>query len=114
MIELAQSGYEGRPSGQCVAERRKVLARHRAALNNLEWHELNATLYNGTRVEFSAGTYASGNEGTRSLYFVDLPSVAHGTPARNWEHEDIGVDMLDFCIDQNQDLLLIIENPPTE
>lgn len=46
------------------------------------------------------------------MAFIDLPSIINDTPIRMWEHEDVGVDILDFCMEKDRDLLLIIERPP--
>lgn len=119
-IELAILGYEPRPSSRnahlTAAQRRKILHLHRKSLNLLDWTE--STKFNikePNRIELSGGIYAATREShSRPISFFELPSTVNNTFVNQWEHEDLGLDVLDFCIDRELDLLLLIEKPPAQ
>lgn len=66
--------------------------------------------------EYADGVYVRGfrqpgsiSKLTRSLYFYQLPSLNKGTDRKNWVHSDLGMDVRDFGISPEQDLLVLLE-----
>ena len=66
--------------------------------------------------EYADGVYVRGfrqpgsiSKLTRSLYFYQLPSLNKGTGYKDWIHEDLGLDVRDFGISPEQDLLVLLE-----
>lgn len=46
----------------------------------------------------------------RRIEILQLPSRNRGTPLKSWVHEDLGVDMINFRIEPDFDLLVLLEN----
>lgn len=92
-----------------------MLRGYRNAWNNLDLTISHVDLppYSGGR-DFSAGIRTTSEDGGRSLAFVVLPSVVNDTPRRGWEHEDLGINIMEFYIDWHLDLLLVVEAPADE
>lgn len=66
--------------------------------------------------EYADGIYVRGfrhpystSKLTRSLYFYQLPSLNKGTGFKDWTHDDVGLDVRDFGISPEQDLLVLLE-----
>ncbi|CAE6431474.1 unnamed protein product [Rhizoctonia solani] len=65
--------------------------------------------------DFYGGVYAQGfslpgvGEHTRRLDLYQLPSVNRGTPWKQWSFEDLGVDVRDFVMQPDYDLLVLLE-----
>ncbi|KAH7344465.1 hypothetical protein B0J17DRAFT_635557 [Rhizoctonia solani] len=65
--------------------------------------------------EFHGGTYVRGSslpgmsECTRRLDVYQLPSINKGTEWREWSHPDLGVDVRDFALQTDYDLLVLLE-----
>ncbi|CAE6463591.1 unnamed protein product [Rhizoctonia solani] len=65
--------------------------------------------------DFHGGTYVRGSsllgmgEYTRRLDVYRLPSVNKGTGWKEWSHPDLGVDVRDFALQTDYDLLVLLE-----
>lgn len=111
--ELSALGYEPKPRvNLTIAQSREILKKHQRSLNLLDWTESRIEFRVKGLTKFSCGTFATTEPGSRSISLLDFPSIVNDTPMRRWEHGDVGVEVLNFSIDRNLDLLLIIERPP--
>jgi hypothetical protein len=62
---------------------------------------------------FAQGQHTNGNvERVRKLVFTELPSVIRNEDAKEWKFEDVGVDVRDFRIVPERDLMALIEMVP--
>ncbi|CAE6537402.1 unnamed protein product [Rhizoctonia solani] len=65
--------------------------------------------------DFHGGTYVRGSslpgmgECTRRLDVYQLPSINKGTKWKEWSHPDLGVDVRDFALQTDYDLLVLLE-----
>ncbi|CAE6431464.1 unnamed protein product [Rhizoctonia solani] len=65
--------------------------------------------------DFHGGTYVRGSslpglgECTRRLDVYQLPSINKGTEWKEWSHPDLGVDIRDFALQTDYDLLVLLE-----
>lgn len=64
--------------------------------------------------DFYGGVYARGSSlptgnDTRRLDLYQLPSVNKGTLWKQWSHPDLGVDVRDFAMEPDYDLLVLLE-----
>jgi hypothetical protein len=60
---------------------------------------------------WAQGIVDSATRMTRRFLFHKLPSIAKGTDILTWEFEDVGMDVRDFRIDPDRDLMALIESP---
>lgn len=97
-----------------TAERRNILQQHKQALNALRWTESRLKVRLGRTADIDGGLCATAQPGSRSISFIELPSVANNTPIREWEHDDMGIGILNFRMAREYDLILIIELPALE
>ncbi|CAE6391018.1 unnamed protein product [Rhizoctonia solani] len=65
--------------------------------------------------DFHGGTYVRGSslpgmgECTRRLDVYQLPSINKGTEWKEWSHADLGIDIRDFALQTDYDLLVLLE-----
>lgn len=117
IVELASTGCEAVPPPPGVAtdvpipDRRSHLKRYTEGWNrHLEWTKSQLTHPGGDLwSSFGSGVFVTGSRHARWFAFLELPSNAHGTPARSWRHDDVDVGVIDFAIDMDQDLLILCE-----
>lgn len=113
-FELVEYGYSDIISrngvGPPLHVRRERLKTHQENWQNLRWTETRTSAVHGTRRQLTGGVYAV--QGTpRSLSFIQLPSAIRGVEnSRTWDFIDLGMETMDFCLDVEQDLLLLIKD----
>ncbi|PCH44829.1 hypothetical protein WOLCODRAFT_139276 [Wolfiporia cocos MD-104 SS10] len=114
-IELAVSNMEDGPcSALGPAARLRRLKTHREA-----WDTLNYTMreklpiLEGAALELYKGILVQVS-GDRTIHFRQLPSSFRDIDERSWTIEDVGFAIADIGIDPSQDLLVVIEKPPTD
>lgn len=61
--------------------------------------------------ELSRGVIAQA-KGPRSMVCVQLPSLIQQSEEKRWELPNVGIDIAEFTMDPEQDLLVLIENSP--
>lgn len=103
-------GEEHPPISQC----RDQFMTHWTALNNMDWSESRTHIPDRDRNKLSRGIYATANIGGRSITFTQFPSIINNISMREWEHINVGVEILDFCFDPDLDLLIILQKPQIE
>ena len=107
---------DGPPSSISKADRLKLLRAHQTAWKNLTWTKKlvvsdnpNATDYEDDEVPWKCLGGVLGQASSRSLRFIQVPSVFRGIEEKEWTVEDIGFKVGDFTMDPSQDLLVALE-----
>ncbi|KAG9080637.1 hypothetical protein FRC06_006320 [Ceratobasidium sp. 370] len=122
LLELDICGYIEPPctrSDLTYAQKLDILRDHRARWSRPgdirpTEYELNCEEH-GVTYEYAGGIYVRGvpqaesDRLTRRLYFYQLPSRNRGTGYKDWCISDLGVDIRDFGVCPEQDLLVLLE-----
>ncbi|KAF8606380.1 hypothetical protein BDV93DRAFT_553553 [Ceratobasidium sp. AG-I] len=123
LLELDICGYtepDNPRSGLSYSEKLEVVRRHKSRWDHPE--KIVPDVYelhlgeSSFMYAYKGGVYAravrissSSRVATRQLHFYQLPSSNRGTEYKNWIIHDLGVDIQNFMIDPEQDLLVLLE-----
>lgn len=115
VMQLELSGFQDcdTTSELTTMDRLVELETQRANWSNLRFRkQATFPMPENSRVwELAGGVLAHGlpaEDVTRGLAFVELPSVALGTPGRTWHYTDLGMPIRDFSMDPSQDLVVVL------
>ncbi|KAJ1310916.1 hypothetical protein OPQ81_009428 [Rhizoctonia solani] len=124
-IELYSFGYvpPSNPRNDILyTEKLQLIKEHKERWTSTSWTQVDTyplkkrnSNSSCSTYDFYGGIYAQGfslpgvGEHTRRLDFYQLPSVNRGTPWRQWSFEDVGVDVRDFVMQPDYDLLVLLE-----
>ncbi|CAE7212593.1 unnamed protein product [Rhizoctonia solani] len=125
LIELYSFGYvpPSNPRHDILyPEKLRLVKEHQRQWKTTSWTQVdmyplkkrNSSSVSST-YDFCGGIYAQGfslpgiGEHTRRLDLYQLPSVNRGTPWKQWSIEDLGVDVRDFVMQPDYDLLVLLE-----
>ncbi|CUA73758.1 hypothetical protein RSOLAG22IIIB_01275 [Rhizoctonia solani] len=125
LIELYSFGYvpPSNPRHDILyPEKLRLMKEHQKRWKSTSWTQVdtyplkkrNSNSISST-YDFYGGVYAQGfslsgvGTHTRHLDLYQLPSVNRGTPWKQWSFEDLGVDVRDFVMQPDYDLLVLLE-----
>ena len=110
-MELAISGMED-GGNYSLTGSRKMLAQHQHGWDDLEWtKELRVPIILGRAWELQGNILALHSEEESTIHFKQLPSESRNIAERDWVVDVRELQMRDFNMDSEQDLLVVVEHP---
>jgi hypothetical protein len=103
---------DGPPGGLLPAQRLEKLREYQTAWRDLRISSKETvSMLRGQVWELYGGVFAQGLPTHRGIRFWQLPGEIRGVEKKEWEHEDLGLNIRDFGMDPAQDLLVLLERP---
>lgn len=104
---------DGPPSALGASDRLALLKRRQEAWNRLDWSSREEiTMPQDMKWQLYGGVLAQLRT-LNSIVFMQLPSEFRGIERKEWTVNDADFKIEDFKMDPSEDLLVMIQSPPT-
>lgn len=118
LMELGRAGYiDGDSTIFPLKSRQRALREHRRAWRNLEPSHTD-TIVRDTKLVYEASgsifAWGTGDAPAPILSFYQASSNIYDRPSRQWSLKDLGTSFRDFAMSQEEDLLVLIQEPESQ